>query len=176
MEAKQRVAKEKARKKASKDTIVPPLDFPMRMETTTSARLDLSDVLHSIPEATVVETGLLGPLLRAYENSHEGYSPKHMKGTTRESHWTWQRGSHVIQVTHPHFPQIKNSTDQTPLTYNMFRPISYLQSMGTTPLNSLRTSISNTRAVSSPVLEAPTTSTFYQLRSHSDKLLKATTS
>lgn len=173
MEAKQRVAKEKTRKKAAKDAMIPPSDFPMRMESITSARLDLSDVLHSIPEATVVETGLLGPLLRACENPHEGYSPKHMKGTTRESHWTWQRGSHVIQGTHPHFPQIKNSTDQTPLTYNMFRPISYLHNMGTTPLNS---PISNTRTVTSPILKAPTTATCYQLRSHSDKLLKATTS
>lgn len=152
MEAKQKVAREKTRKQAAQDLspLLTNIDTP---------RHDLSDALRSIPEATMADHGgLLGPLLRVCES--DTYSPKSTRQRTLGSHRTWQRGSHVIEKTRLHFPEISRQSEDTPLMYSMYRPLpSHWQNVGTTPFNSPRTSRRNT-AVGSPVMTAGTSNLY----------------
>lgn len=145
MEAKQKVAREKARKEAAQNCspILPTSDTP---------RKNLLEAYKAIPEATMADNSLLGPLLRACEQ--EGYSPKSMRSWSLGSHRTWQRGSHVMNDNPGNFPVInRRHSDETPLMYDMYRPLHpRWQSSGTTPFNSLQVSLRNT-AVPSPVLE-----------------------
>ena len=148
MEAKQKVAREKARKQAAQNCspTLPSSDTP---------RKDLLDAYRAIPEATMADNSLLGPLLRACEQ--EGYSPKSMRSWTLGSHRTWQRGSHVMNNKPGNFPVINRlRSEETPLMYDVYRPLyPRWQNSGTTPFNSLQVSLRNT-AAASPVLEPGT--------------------
>ena len=152
MEAKQKVAKVRAWKNATKN-----IDEDQGTNQLVPNSLDKT--LNSIPEAETADLGLLGPLLKAYNSarSKDGYSPHHMRGTTHESHRTWQRGSHVLQeVSDSHLPKLPSHSDHCPLMYDGLHPLPYFHNVGTTPDNSYWTSLINgTFGDNAPVVHPP---------------------
>lgn len=161
MEAKQKVAREKARRQAA-------LDRSPTIPTSNTPRKDLSDAYNAIPEAIIADNSLLGPLLRACDT--EGYSPKSMRSCTLGSHRTWQRGTHVMSGKNGNFPTITRlRSEETPLMYDMYRPMfPRWQYVGTTPFNSLQVSMKNT-AAASPVLEPDTGHLYSHYMSREDE-------
>ena len=104
---------------------------------------NLTAALDSIPEAnatsTAVETaGIDSNTLRQFlakPNDRNPYRSIATGGFT-----TWQRGFHAIKEKMPHFPEIlRVKQDESPLMYNMYRPLPHWQCIETSSLNSVFT-------------------------------------
>lgn len=126
-EVKLKVKREKMRKlNASQQA---PLDIEV-------PRQDLSEALVSIPEASGgIDTNELVKSLLSKPGSSRGPFGGF------ESARTWQRGYHAVQGK-PHFPEIlRVKEEESPLMYNMYRPLPHWQTVDNTPFY---TSVTNT--------------------------------
>lgn len=164
VEAKRRVAKEVARKKAARAAAA-------------TARDDLKSCphLHSYPPVyheshlpsqpgegsradCMVE--LHNPLRKSVK-TQAFRSPANARNTSWEAHRTWQRGCQVLmRERHDlHFPTLA-PTVESPLMYDMMRPGPVFHNCANTPgSSSLRT---ESRTDSSPRLNSPTNSALPQ--------------
>lgn len=130
-EAKQKVARELARRTAAKEASPLVEEVPVR---------DLKETLGTIPRAALETHALVGPLLRAYgdDAGDSALTPAPMRGMSRGAYWTWQRGTHHVIKDRKgvHFPEISQLPQHTPLMYDMLNPLPMLHNVGTTPANS----------------------------------------
>ena len=144
MEARKKVAREIARKQAAKAAIA-----------LVKEELRNVDTIPQYPQ-TAVRMDLTSTELVQEKPTREGTErqnriPVAMRKMNRESHRTWQRGTHVMmdrqaalasQVDTVHFPLLSSATDDSPLMYEMMRPGPTLRSMTTTPIDSVTASSS----------------------------------